>query len=110
MNFYYKTIKKDWESADKRFKYRAGDEVMILQENNQYYTVALDVGIVGCIPNDYFDKYEIIYKDVGNKLKEIKETLEDEALKYQNELLKSSPYDSWLAGANYVIEQLAGNQ
>ena len=33
MDITYKKINKDWESADSRFHYRKGDEVMVLKVN-----------------------------------------------------------------------------
>jgi hypothetical protein len=64
MDFKYKKIKKDWTSRDSRFHYRKGDEVMVLKEDDKYHTVALDVAIVGSIPNEYFDDGDEL-KDAG---------------------------------------------
>lgn len=64
MDYKYKKIKKDWTSRDLRFHYRKDDEVMVLKEDDKYHTVALDVAIVDCIPNEYFDDGDEI-KDAG---------------------------------------------
>lgn len=64
MDYKYKKIKKDWTSRDSRFRYRKGDEVMVLKEDDKYHTVALDVAIVGCIPNEYFEDGDDL-KDAG---------------------------------------------
>ena len=53
---------------------------MVLKVNDQYHTVALDVGIIGCIPNEYFENNnismeekirEMLAKEIGKQKKEL---------------------------------------
>ena len=51
------TFKEDWESSDKRYRYRKGDVELYMPEvsSDSYFAVVLDVGIYAIIPREYFN-------------------------------------------------------